>query len=99
MPCARTRLFSRRITRRRAMHIARAPIKRAVGKATSKRGRSIQTAFAVAAHPDDIEFYMAGTLLLLKQAGFEIHYMTLSNGSCGSLVHNAAKMRQIRRLE
>ena len=26
-------------------------------------------------HPDDIEFYMAGTLLLFKQAGYEIHYM------------------------
>src|SRR6266542_2826859 len=24
---------------------------------------------AIGAHPDDIEFYMAGTLLLLKQAG------------------------------
>ena len=28
-----------------------------------------QTAFALAAHPDDIEFVMAGTLILLKEAG------------------------------
>ena len=27
--------------------------------------------FAVAAHPDDIEFFMSGTLLLLKQAGYD----------------------------
>jgi LmbE family N-acetylglucosaminyl deacetylase len=27
------------------------------------------TALAVCAHPDDIEFHMAGTLLLLKEAG------------------------------
>ena len=42
-------------------------------------------AFAIAAHPDDIEFYMAGTLLLLKKAGYAIHYMTLASGSCGSI--------------
>jgi len=55
--------------------------------------------FAIAAHPDDIEFYMAGTMLLLKQKGWRIHYMTLSSGSCGSTRHNAATMRRIRRQE
>jgi LmbE family N-acetylglucosaminyl deacetylase len=30
---------------------------------------------AVTVHPDDIELMMAGTLLLLKRAGYEIHYM------------------------
>ena len=29
------------------------------------------TAIAIAAHPDDIEFVMAGTLLLLKERGWE----------------------------
>lgn len=43
-----------------------------------------KVAFAVAAHPDDIEFMMAGTLLLLGRAGYELHYMTVANGSCGS---------------
>ena len=57
------------------------------------------SAFAIAAHPDDIEFYMAGTLLLLKQAGWEIHYLTLASGSCGSVRFNAAKTRAIRRRE
>ena len=56
-------------------------------------------AFAIAAHPDDIEFYMAGTLLLLKQKGWQIHYMTLASGSCGSMRHNAAIVRRIRRKE
>jgi N-acetylglucosamine malate deacetylase 1 len=56
-------------------------------------------AFAIAAHPDDIEFYMVGTLLLLKQKGWQIHYMTLSSGSCGSARHNAATVRRIRRKE
>ena len=39
---------------------------------------------AAAAHPDDIEFMMAGTLLRLKDAGSEIHLWNLANGCCGS---------------
>ena len=43
-----------------------------------------KVAFAVAAHPDDIEYMMCGTLILLKQAGYELHYMNVANGSCGT---------------
>ncbi len=39
---------------------------------------------AIAAHPDDIEFVMSGTLILLGRAGYELHYMNLANGCCGS---------------
>lgn len=39
---------------------------------------------AAAAHPDDIEFMMAGTLLRLKDVGCEIHLWNLANGCCGS---------------
>ncbi len=60
---------------------------------------SQRIAMAVGAHPDDIEFYMAGTLLLLKLAGYEIHYMNLASGNCGSVQHNAAATRAIRRKE
>ena len=42
-------------------------------------------AIAIAAHPDDIEFMMAGTLLLLREAGWEIHCLNLSSGNCGSV--------------
>jgi LmbE family N-acetylglucosaminyl deacetylase len=56
-------------------------------------------AFAVAAHPDDIEFVMAGTLLLLGDAGYELHYMTIANGCCGSTQWNAAEVAGIRRDE
>ena len=45
---------------------------------------AMKRAFAVAAHPDDIEFVMAGTLILLSRAGYEIHYMNIANGCCGS---------------
>jgi LmbE family N-acetylglucosaminyl deacetylase len=55
--------------------------------------------FALAAHPDDIEFMMAGTLLLLRQAGCETHYLNVSTGSCGSLEHPPRKLRGLRRRE
>lgn len=56
-------------------------------------------AIAIAAHPDDIEFCMAGTLLLLKSAGWEIHYLNLSTGNCGSMTMSAARTRTVRRGE
>ena len=45
-------------------------------------------ALAVAAHPDDIEFMMAGTLMLLGEAGYELHYMNIANGSMGTAVYS-----------
>jgi LmbE family N-acetylglucosaminyl deacetylase len=44
------------------------------------------TVLAIAAHPDDIEFMMAGTLLQLGRAGCELHVMNIANGSCGTAV-------------
>jgi len=58
-----------------------------------------KAAIAIGAHPDDIEFYMAGTLLMLKQTGYEIHYLTVANGNCGSVQYNAAMLRSIRNTE
>jgi LmbE family N-acetylglucosaminyl deacetylase len=59
----------------------------------------MKSAIAIAAHPDDIEFLMAGTLMLLREAGHEIHYWNLANGCCGSTRHNAAETARIRREE
>ena len=53
-------------------------------------------AFAVAAHPDDIEFMMAGTLLLLREAGGDIHYMNVSSGNLGSLRLSPVETARIR---
>lgn len=58
-----------------------------------------RVAFAIAAHPDDIEFQMAGTMLLLKNAGWETHYLNLCHGNCGSLKHDSANTKRIRALE
>lgn len=56
-------------------------------------------AFAIACHPDDTEFMMAGTLVLLKQAGYEIHYMNVANGSCGTAVHGKDEIVAMRTAE
>ena len=56
-------------------------------------------ALAVFAHPDDIEFVAAGTLLLLGQAGWQTHYLTLSGGDCGSMTTDRDETRRIRTAE
>lgn len=40
---------------------------------------------ALFAHPDDIEFVAAGTLLLLRERGWDIHYMNMCSGHGGSV--------------
>jgi LmbE family N-acetylglucosaminyl deacetylase len=56
-------------------------------------------AMAIGAHPDDIEFMMAGTLLLLKEAGAEVHMWNLANGHCGTAVHSREEIICLRRQE
>lgn len=56
-------------------------------------------ALAVFAHPDDIEFVAAGTLLLLRDAGFAIHYLNLAGGDCGSMTAGAEETRRLRERE
>ena len=58
-----------------------------------------QAVLAIAAHPDDIEFLMAGTLLLLARRGWRAHYFNLSSGNCGSMNQGPAATRRIRRKE
>ena len=60
---------------------------------------SDRTALAVFAHPDDIEFVAAGTLLLLRNAGWHIHYLNLSGGDCGSMTTGPEETRAIRERE
>lgn len=60
---------------------------------------SRKSAIAIAAHPDDIEFLMAGTLLQLKKAGYETHYLNIAGGNCGSSEYNGSTIRSIRNTE
>lgn len=57
---------------------------------------SRQTAIAIAAHPDDIEFKMCGTLLLLRRAGWDIHCFNLATGNGGSTLYDSARTTEIR---
>jgi N-acetylglucosamine malate deacetylase 1 len=59
----------------------------------------IKRAFAVAAHPDDVEFFMSGTLMRLGQAGYELHILTIANGSCGSMELGPEEIARVRRKE
>ncbi len=58
-----------------------------------------KTVLAIGAHPDDIEFMMAGTLLLLKNRGWHLHYLNLCNGSCGTQSESTEAIVAKRRLE
>ncbi len=51
---------------------------------------------AIAAHPDDIEFVMAGTLLQLAQRGWQVHYFNIANGCYGSQSMTAAQCAAVR---
>jgi len=67
--------------------------------ADRKTARDAVSVLAVGAHPDDIEFGMAGTLLLLGEAGCRLHYMTVANGSCGTAELPAERIIALRRRE
>lgn len=54
---------------------------------------------AIAAHPDDIEISMAGTLLRLAQAGWEVHYFNLASGNGGSLEMDGETTARVRLVE
>ncbi len=58
-----------------------------------------KVALAVGAHPDDVEFMMAGTLAMLGDAGYELHIFTVGNGNCGSAVHTHDEICRLRAAE
>lgn len=58
-----------------------------------------KTVLAIAAHPDDIEILMTGTLLALKEVGYQIHYLNVANGCCGSTTLDRKEIAEIRERE
>jgi LmbE family N-acetylglucosaminyl deacetylase len=54
---------------------------------------------ALMPHPDDIEFLCAGTLIRLREAGFEIHCATMTPGDKGSAELEQEEIAVIRRKE
>jgi len=58
-----------------------------------------KTVLSLGAHPDDAEFFCAGTLALLRQKGWEIHIATMTPGDCGTVQYNREEISRIRRAE
>ncbi len=58
-----------------------------------------KAALAIGAHPDDVEFMMAGTLARLADAGYECHIHTVGNGNCGTATYTHEEIIRIRRAE
>ncbi|NBV32996.1 MAG: LmbE family protein [Proteobacteria bacterium] len=57
---------------------------------------SRKSALAIFAHPDDIEFVAAGTLLQLGLRGWELHYLNLCSGNGGSVQMDALTTAETR---
>ncbi len=58
-----------------------------------------KSAIAIAAHPDDIEFLMAGTLIGLAEVVYELHYLNVANGCCGTAQYDRETIIEMRRQE
>lgn len=58
-----------------------------------------RSVLAIMAHPDDIEFMAAGTLLRLGELGWDIHYLNVSGGDLGSMTLGREEAQQLREKE
>lgn len=58
-----------------------------------------KSAIAIFAHPDDIEFVAAGTMFLLAEAGYDLHYFLLCSGNCGAMNLGPMDIRGVREAE
>lgn len=54
---------------------------------------------AIGGHPDDVEQFMGGTLMLLAKAGYEITVAAMTDGACGSHELSAEEIVKIRKEE
>ena len=58
-----------------------------------------RVALAFLAHPDDAEILCAGTLIRLRDAGWDVHIATVTSGDCGTMDRSPAEISAIRRRE
>ncbi len=54
---------------------------------------------SLGAHPDDAEFMCAGTLVLLREKGWQVHIATMAPGDCGTVEYSREEISRIRRAE
>src|SRR5947209_2081058 len=60
---------------------------------------SHRVVIAIGAHPGGIECYTGRPLLVLKQVGYQTHYLNLASGNCGSVEYNGPTTRSSRNTE
>jgi len=58
-----------------------------------------KTVLSLGAHPDDAEFFCAGTLTLLHNKGWQVHIGTMTPGDCGTVEYSRQEISRIRRAE
>jgi LmbE family N-acetylglucosaminyl deacetylase len=58
-----------------------------------------KTVLAIGAHPDDIELLAAGTVVLLKNKGWNVHLATMTDGGKGSVELSSEEIGAIRKKE
>ena len=58
-----------------------------------------KTVLGIFAHPDDAEMLCAGTLALLKKAGWSVHIATLAPGDKGTAEYDREEISKIRKAE
>lgn len=63
---------------------------------TNKKNREV---LAIGAHPDDMEQFAGGTLILLQKAGYKVTIAPLTDGACGSQELPAEEIIAIREKE
>lgn len=56
-------------------------------------------ALGIFAHPDDVEIMCAGTLSLLKKAGWSVHIATMAPGDKGTSIYSREELSSIRKAE
>ncbi len=60
---------------------------------------SRKTVLSIGAHPDDAEFFCAGTLALLHEKGWDVHIATMAPGDCGTVQYSREEISRIRKAE
>ena len=61
--------------------------------------KNSKTVLSFGAHPDDAEFFCAGTLALLHKKGWQIHIATMTPGDCGTVEYSREEISDIRKAE
>ena len=55
-----------------------------------------QRVLSLMAHPDDAEFFCAGTLIRMQEKGWEVHIASMTPGDCGSMELPPAQIARTR---